>query len=186
MQLHAVAVEFQFVEPAFARRCGSSQPRQGRRYESKATSAQKPPYPRNYWGKRPGNCRRNSLQNSLRECPGNCPQTCPGKVPARATWERKLGVDFQVVEGVIEVCRPDDDPPPLTARQIAEAFLLWLREQPNFAGNWVPARLLEDLLYPESAGSISGGDAHTWRAIARHFVKLPRVAALRRSIAGAP
>jgi len=63
----------------------------------------------------------------------------------------------------------------LNGRQIAEAFLLWLQIKPQFCGNWVPARLLEDLIYPEFAGSISGGDTYTWRPIAKHFVKLPGV-----------
>jgi hypothetical protein len=107
---------------------------------------------------------------------GELPGKVPGEQPRRATTlERKLGVEFQVVDGVVKACLADAEPPPLTVREIAEGFLLWLQGHPQFGDNWVPARMLDELLYPAFAGSISGGDAHTWRAVARHFIRLPGV-----------
>jgi hypothetical protein len=60
----------------------------------------------------------------------------PGKAFARAPLGRRLGVDFQVVNGIVQIRRPDAEPPP-TAQQSAEAFLLWLQSEPKFVGNWV-------------------------------------------------
>ena len=96
-----------------------------------------------------------------------------GKVLQGTPLERKLGVEFHTIDGVVKAYKSGVDPP-LTKLLIAEAFLMWLQDQPDdFAGNKVMARMIDDELYPAFAPSI--GSRHSWCAIARHFAKLPGV-----------
>ena len=87
--------------------------------------------------------------------------------------EQALGVEFHVVEGLVLACQPGHVPEPGAKEHVA-AFLSWLQRQEHFPGNEVPARLLEEALYPLFC-SAAGWEPFTWRTVAGLFRKLPGV-----------
>ena len=94
----------------------------------------------------------------------------------RSELERELDLDFHVVGGLVHACAPGTSPP-LGATYVARAFLAWLQSRPPFPGNEVPARIIEDHLYPFFAETeLEGMDrSYSWRTIAVRFADLPGV-----------
>jgi hypothetical protein len=87
--------------------------------------------------------------------------------------ERALGLEFHIVDGLVLAYQPGHVPAP-GAKEHAKGFLWWLQSQEHFPGNEVPARLLEDALYPLFC-SVFGCDPYAWRTVAGHFRRLPGV-----------
>jgi hypothetical protein len=87
--------------------------------------------------------------------------------------EDALGLEFHIVDGVVLACEPGHVPAP-GAVEHAWAFLRWLQRQDHFPGNEVPARLLEDALYPLFC-SAAGWEPYAWRTVAGRFRRLPGV-----------
>ncbi len=87
--------------------------------------------------------------------------------------EQALGLELHIVDGVVLAYQPGYAPAP-DAKDQAAAFLRWLQSQDHFRGNEVPARLLQDGLYPLFCSS-AGWEPYAWRRIAGHFRRLPGV-----------
>lgn len=87
--------------------------------------------------------------------------------------EQALGLEFHLVDGLVLAYQPGHRPNP-HAKDHAVAFLRWLQSEDRFPGNEVPARLLQDGLYPLFCSS-AGWEPYAWRTIAGHFKCLPGV-----------
>ena len=87
--------------------------------------------------------------------------------------ELALGLEFRVVDGVVLAYPPGHVPEP-TAKDHAEGLLRWLQGQKFIQGHEVPARLIEDALYPHFC-STAGWAPYPWRTIATQFRRLPGV-----------
>ena len=88
--------------------------------------------------------------------------------------EHELGVEFHLVNGVVEAFEPGQDPPQEPIDH-AEDLLTWLQGQALFAGCWVPSKLLEERLYPYLAKKMDW-TPYAWRTIATEFAALDGVA----------
>ena len=87
--------------------------------------------------------------------------------------EHALGLEFHIVDGLVLAYEPGQVPAP-GAKEHAETFLRWLQSQDRFPGNEVPARLLENALYPLFCSS-AGWEPYAWRTFSGHFRRLPGV-----------
>jgi hypothetical protein len=96
--------------------------------------------------------------------------------------EQALGVELHVVDGVVVACEPGSGPPP-SVQDHAKAFLTWLQGHAQIAGNEVPVKMLEDLLYPHFANEM-GWQPLAWRTIAGAFVRLRGVKKRQRDCRG--
>jgi hypothetical protein len=87
--------------------------------------------------------------------------------------ECQLGFRLHVVNGVVTVLAPGEQPPPNVSQHI-QAFLAWLQTHEEIAGNEVPAQLLASELYPLFCDQPSHHGL-AWKTVAQHLAKLPGI-----------
>jgi hypothetical protein len=83
------------------------------------------------------------------------------------------GVELHAVDGRLIACRPGE-PPPLSVRQHAQAFLDWLQAHDKVPGNEVPVVVMEHILYWDFLRE-TGLPMKSWRAVSDTLAKLPGV-----------
>jgi hypothetical protein len=83
------------------------------------------------------------------------------------------GVDLHVIDGRLIACRPGE-PPPLSVREHAKAFLEWLKAHDKVPGNEVPVVILEHVLYWDFLQD-ANLPAKPWRAVLAILANMPGV-----------